>query len=80
MKHQVSIKEIRTLIKDADLNITASKSGAGSITVHSDEPAHIPVFAVMCRMRNIYMDVLKTGNGKYYGSITTKFKMNQEAK
>lgn len=79
MKHEVTIQEIRNLIKDAGLNITASKRGSGEVSLYSDEPAHIPAFAVMCRMRNISMFVLKSGTGKYYGSISTRFKLKQEA-
>lgn len=77
MKHAVSIKEIRNLISELELNITASKSGSGEIQVYSHDAAHVPAFAVACKMRNIYIDLYKTDMGKYVGSIVTKYKMNE---
>jgi hypothetical protein len=79
MKHAVSIKEVRKIITDNDLNVTASKSGSGEITVYSHFPSDVPALAVMLRNRNIYIDLTKTASGKYVGSIVTKYKM-QEAK
>jgi hypothetical protein len=75
MKHAVSIKDIRKIIKDADLDVTASKSGNGEILVSSDNASNIPALAVMCKMRNMYFDLVKTSNGKYVGFIVTKYLM-----
>jgi hypothetical protein len=77
MKHEVSIKDIRNIIKDNDLNVTASRSGSGEITVYSHIASHVPALAVMCRNRNIYIDLTKTASGKYLGSICTKYKMQE---
>ena len=77
MKHAVSIKDIRNLILELDLNITAQRSGSGEITVYSHEASHVPAFAVACRMRNIFIDLSKTANGKYVGSVCTRIKMDE---
>jgi hypothetical protein len=77
MKHAVSIKDIRKIIEDNGLNVTASKSGSGAITVYSHIASHVPALAVMCRNRNIYIDLSKTASGKYIGSIVTKYKMQE---
>ena len=77
MKHAVSIKEVRNIIKDNDLNVTASKSGSGEITVYSHFPSDVPALAVMLRNRNIVIDLTKTASGKYLGSICTKYKMQE---
>ena len=77
MKHEVSIKDIRNLISELDLNITAQRSGSGEITVYSHYAADVPALAVACRMRNIYFDLTKNDAGRYIGSIYTRVKMNQ---
>jgi hypothetical protein len=77
MKHAVSIKDVRDLIAELDLNITARRSGSGEIEVYSHYAADVPAFAVACRMRNIYIDLTKTASGKYVGSIVTSVKMDE---
>ena len=75
MKHAVSIKDIRKIIQDAELDVTAKKSGSGEIQVYSHNASHIPALAVMCKMRNIYFDLVKTYDNKYVGFIVTKYLM-----
>jgi hypothetical protein len=77
MKHAVSIKDIRDLIAELDLNITAQRSGSGEISVYSHYAADVPALAVACRMRNIYFDLRTNTAGKYVGSIYTRYKMDQ---
>ncbi|CAB4147215.1 hypothetical protein UFOVP432_18 [uncultured Caudovirales phage] len=79
MKHLVSIKEVRQVITDNDLNVTASRSGSGEITVYSHFASDVPALAVMLRNRNIMIDLTKTATGKYVGSICTRYKL-EEAK
>lgn len=74
MKHEISIKDIRNLITESGLNITARRSGSGVIEVYSHDAAHVPAFAVICGVRNISISLQKTGSGKYYGSISARFK------
>lgn len=75
MKHEVSIKDIRNLIADNDLNITARRSGTGVVEVYSHIAGEVIAFAVICRMRNIAIDLHQTGSGKWYGSISCRFKL-----
>ena len=77
MKQAIGIKDIRNLIEELDLNITAQRSGTGEITVYSHYAADVPAFAVACRMRNIYINLTKTASGKYVGSIVTSVKMDE---
>jgi hypothetical protein len=77
MKHSISIKDVRNLITELDLNITAQRSGSGEIQVYSHDAAHVPALAVACKMRNIYIDLFKTASGKYVGSICTRVKMDE---
>jgi len=75
MKHLVSIKEVRQVIADNDLNVTALRNGSGEITVYSHLASDVPALAVMLRNRNIVIDLTKTASGKYVGSICTRYKM-----
>lgn len=75
MKHLVSIKEVRQVIADNDLNVTASRSGSGEIIVYSHFASDVPALAVMLRNRNIVIDLTKTATGNYVGSICTKYMM-----
>jgi len=77
MKQAIGIKDIRDLISELDLNITAQRSGSGEITVYSHEASHVPAFAVACKMRNILINLTKTGSGKYVGSICTRVKLDE---
>lgn len=77
MKHAVSIKDIRNLIAELDLNITAQRSGSGEISVYSHYAADVPALAVACRMRNIHFYLSINAAGKYIGSIYTRYKMDE---